>query len=197
MHHYLRPPPFFCLPEPAPPRSPAARAASHLSPPPLKNNKTRSSTTTKKGKRAVAKGGHRYRQGQGGPAAAPPGPAPHLSGAASSGVVIGGRGVGASGGLRPPLRPPPFSLFLLGIRETPEPGESPRATRQRVPAFVGRTLARLFFSFGTGVFGVAVAFPSLLPPLRRGFQPCPVLGVGRGRAATPPLPWGLLRPRGS
>lgn len=164
-----------------------------------------------------------------GPAAAPPGPAPHSERRGRFREVTGGRGTqGGRAGRRPAgggwgragLRPrPPLSLLLPPLPRPlplcppfplagkggrpPEPGESPRATRQRVPAFVGRTLARLFFlSFSRGRAAASFARgasrgSSLLSALhlRRGglfWPPCP---VGAGGALPVPHAGAVLSPR--
>jgi hypothetical protein len=198
MHHYLRP--FFSaialfprsVPSPRPPlTTPAPR--------PRRAHNTEAATTRHaQGKRAVAKGGHRYRQGQGFWARRrAPRPRAPSSGAAASGRSLaggeprgargGGSGAGGGGaaGLRP--RPPPAPLPSLPSLRVPFPfapsfrGRGDPPNRAKVPGQRGRECqplwagpSRAFFSVSRGRRGrvLAARRPAgalcYLPNLRRG-----------------------------
>lgn len=194
---------------PAAPRP--ALPSAHLPPPPSPlfthrqptnqqtNNKQTNNTiknNPKRGKRAVAKGGHRYRQGQGGPADAPPGPAPRFCRAARPlpGVVTGGRG--------PALWAKPFLPFPFGGRGDPRTGRKSPGNEAESASLCGQDPRVLCFKRG-GSPGV-VPSPSRRPPrsllpwlsqARCGGGSRGVLGAAAAILVPPPFvsPW----PRGS
>jgi hypothetical protein len=219
MHHYLRHPVFlgrarasaFSAPAACsfavapPPRSRTPASSQTPQPPNKEGHDPLPGPPPPRGKRAVAKGDHRYRQGRTprlGPPTRPPAPRPltERRGHFRDGSLAGGafNSFSFRGGERWALSFSSSPTLVVGRRggKTLEPGESPRATRQRVPQPLqaGPSRARSIGARARG--GGGQPPPPSLPHATqtaagqlaiatvmhagRSFVPSPLLGVARG-----------------